>query len=137
MRKEKLGDRITALHQLVSPFGKVLLTSSRPCIWIFFFFFLVQLELIFLFFYFPSPFLIETNIVDTWANFFFLNRQWHIYPFKTWTLEFQDKYDDDSRGVLLVWEMGMLTVKFFNGYESNFYWYITVSDKFIVISLPC
>ena len=23
MRKEKLGDRITALHQLVSPFGKV------------------------------------------------------------------------------------------------------------------
>jgi hypothetical protein len=23
VRKEKLGDRITALHQLVSPFGKV------------------------------------------------------------------------------------------------------------------
>jgi hypothetical protein len=24
VRKEKLGDRITALHQLVSPFGKVI-----------------------------------------------------------------------------------------------------------------
>jgi hypothetical protein len=28
VRKEKLGDRITALQQLVSPFGKV----SDPCL---------------------------------------------------------------------------------------------------------
>jgi hypothetical protein len=27
VRKEKLGDRITALHQLVSPFGKVYITN--------------------------------------------------------------------------------------------------------------
>jgi hypothetical protein len=28
VRKEKLGDRITALQQLVSPFGKVLVLSA-------------------------------------------------------------------------------------------------------------